>query len=84
MQARLFKRQVIRVLEQGRLSSIDFLLLTAGETVTALVAAYLGEWFGNPQVAGWTGFGVGFVTWMGLQALMWIRRPAPSVVATGD
>ena len=60
----------------GRLASIDFLLLTAGETVIALLAAYLGEWFGDPTVAGWTGFIAGVVSWLGLQALMWARKPA--------
>ena len=54
----------------GRLAAIDFVALTAGETIAALLGAVAGEHLLDASWAAWTGVLIGLVSWSALQALL--------------
>ncbi len=54
----------------GRLASIDFVALTAGESVAALLGAVAGDYFLDAAWASWLGVALGVVSWLALQAVL--------------
>jgi len=57
----------------GRLASIDMMALTAGETITALLGACLGEWLSDSRMAAWSAVAFGVAAWVLLRGLVRAR-----------
>ena len=51
----------------GRLSSIDFLALTAAESAIAVAGALIGDWVGDAAASAWTGLAAGLIFWAVIQ-----------------
>ena len=58
----------------GRLSAMDFIAFTTGQSLAALAGGALADWTGEPAMAAWLGLGLGVFAWFAARALV---HPSP-------